>query len=1605
MTRRMRTLRNVVTGLAAFAVLAVLAGILAVRTEWFRNYVRHKVITATEDATGGRVGIGSFAFDWTHLSATVTDFVIHGNEPVGSPPYLSARRVEVHLRLFTSIRHLLDITYLGIDRPQANILIAADGSTNVPKPKHTPSSTSQKTPLQTVVDLAVGRFELSNGSVKFNSQQQDFDLRGESLRVQLWYDVLKRGYKGEVSLAPLYVVSGRNTPVKFQLTLPLTLESDRISFRNGRIQTDQSQLLIDGALENLNDPKTSAHVRGHVGLTDLKNVGNVQMPFDTRGLPSALDIDVDATIAGREIDVANSRVAYGGSSIHASGKLQDPAGNGALQFQAQLALAELGRLAKLDMRPEGMFQANGSAKMDAQRNYDVQAFVDGRGLAFQQGAQRIRNVSLISEAHVTPHRIDLSGLRIDAFGAEIAGGASLEDFARYTVNATLSHLDLQTLMREMGRQGIGYGGVVSGPLAAKGDLKGPGTRSLTANAHLSIAPGRQGIPVSGRIFADYRGDTDNLALTDSYVTLPHTRLTLSGSIGSRLGVTLTTADLRDFTPLTGGNLPVVLSGNAQFAGAVTGNLSSPQIAGHLAVGGFVAGGRQFDAMAGDVAASNRQAALQGGSVRRGAMQAQFSASVGLQVWKATRNQPVSVQASIRNGDLADVMALAGTAPAGYSGALIADANITGTIGNPRGAANIAVANGTLDGEPIDKMQAQVNMTDQLVTVTNAEVAAGQSRVNLTAEFHHPRDSFDRGEIHAHVATNQVDLSKLRTVQNLRPNSGGTLQVTADIAGQVNGSFVPANVTADASGHGLRIEGQNYGDFTGTARTKGQAVTYNISSDFAGSQIRVNGSTSLAAGYQTTADAAITGLSIERLLFLLKRTDIPAKGTLSATAHFAGTMAHPEGTLDATVDRGAFDDEPIDRVHARVAYLATSIDVPQLEVRAGSSSLDGSAHYDHQAGVLTAGEVQFRIGDGHVDLAHIRKLQKMRPGVAGTLQLTANGSATVSGTQLWPHDVNLNFSGKGLAVQGKNLGDLTLTANTAGGRVNFTLDSNLVGASIQGHGNAQLGGDYPMTAQVTMHNVTYKGLQPLLGPAGATSTDIDASADGEITLNGPALRSDAMTGRLQLSRVQLTAATPGIHTETVTMQNQGTVALALDRGVARIESLHLTGPQTDVQVQGSASLTAQTLQGTVTAHTDLGLLQKFNRDVVSSGQVTAAATLRGTFAAPLINGQIQLKNASVNIIDVATGLSNANGVVDFNGTNASFRNLTGEMGGGKVTLSGFVAFNEATRMALRVNGSKVRWRLEPGVSAVADADLRLSGRLDSSIVSGTVTIDQMNYSPQSDIGAILQRAAPAIPTPARPSPLLDNMKLDVQVRTSSGTAVQASLAQNLQMDANLRVRGTASLPGVTGRISISEGKLVFLNSTYTVNSGTISFFNPVRIDPIMDLSLETHTQGVDITLRVTGSIDNMKLSYTSNPPLPFQEVVSLLATGQTPTSDPTLLANQPAQPPQTFQEMGESAVVSRALADPISNRLQRVFGLTQFKIDPTFANGQGLPQAAVSLQQQVTSRMTLTYSTPVGYASQTAVSGQFLITRDWSAAATRDEFGLFSIKLIYKKQLK
>ena len=108
--------------------------------------------------------------------------------------------------------------------------------------------------------------------------------------------------------------------------------------------------------------------------------------------------------------------------------------------------------------------------------------------------------------------------------------------------------------------------------------------------------------------------------------------------------------------------------------------------------------------------------------------------------------------------------------------------------------------------------------------------------------------------------------------------------------------------------------------------------------------------------------------------------------------------------------------------------------------------------------------------------------------------------------------------------------------------------------------------------------------------------------------------------------------------------------------------------------------------------------------------------------------------------------------------------------------------------------------------------------------------------------------------------------------------------------------------------------------------------------------------------------------------------------------------------QTWQQMGASALIGQAIANPVAGRLQRFFGVSKIKIDPLLT-GLDNPQARLTLEQQVTPSITFTYITNVTQSNPQVIQVEWAFSRQWSAVALREENGLFGIDFFYKRRFK
>jgi translocation and assembly module TamB len=844
---------------------------------------------------------------------------------------------------------------------------------------------------------------------------------------------------------------------------------------------------------------------------------------------------------------------------------------------------------------------------------------------------------------------------------------------------------------------------------------------------------------------------------------------------------------------------------------------------------------------------------------------------------------------------------------------------------------------------------------------------------------------------------------------------------AVFTGRVSGKLDAPRIAGHASVTNFVYDARPFDSFAGdVTASPGGVEVKNASLKRGTVMARFQGSVELV-NWKTAEDSALSGTasianaSLTELLAMIDRKDLPVKGTLTLAAQVSGTIGNPVVAADVGVTKGEIDGEPFDRLDAKVANRGNTLELAGGKMTAGARQITASATFQHLPEDFEKGRVQFKVASNAMPLDQFRTVVKDRPGVKGTVQLSADGVATVSQNAGKPavsiKDLRADLRASGLSLDEQMLGDAHFTANTEGQTILTHLDSNFAHSTIRGDGRWKIADDYPGTADIQFSNLDFARLRDWLSPSKTPrAAQVTGSAQGNITIEGPALEPERWKAELRVPQFLLQPAPDtvrAVNPAALTLRNAEPIQVTMQNDVIRVVSAHFTASQTNIAVSGTVSPKQRypldlAVKGTV----NLELLESFDPEVLASGQIETDASIRGTLQQPQLAGKVQVTRANLNYGDLPNGLSNANGTIIFSGRQANIQNLTAESGGGRIVLTGSAGY-AAGEFLFRVqaDATAVRVRYPEGVSTVANAALTLSGSSTGSLLSGTVTIQRTGFNPRTDLASVLAKSGEPERTPSAQAGFLADMQLDVQIQMAPDVTFQSSLAQNVQADANLRLKGTALNPALLGRVVITQGQIIFFGTKFTIDQGSISFFNPVKIEPVLDIDLETKARGIEVILTVAGPLSKLNLTPRSDPPLQFSEIVALLATGNAPTSDPNLAVRQSAAPAQNFQQLGASALLGQALANPVAGRLQRFFGVTKLRIDPSLQGVENNPQARITIEQQVTQDITFTYITNITNTNPQVVRIEWALNKTWSVVALREENGIFGVDFLYKKRFK
>ena len=207
------------------------------------------------------------------------------------------------------------------------------------------------------------------------------------------------------------------------------------------------------------------------------------------------------------------------------------------------------------------------------------------------------------------------------------------------------------------------------------------------------------------------------------------------------------------------------------------------------------------------------------------------------------------------------------------------------------------------------------------------------------------------------------------------------------------------------------------------------------------------------------------------------------------------------------------------------------------------------------------------------------------------------------------------------------------------------------------------------------------------------------------------------------------------------------------------------------------------------------------------------------------------------------------------------------------------------------------------------------------------------------------------------------------------------------------------PVLLGKVNVTEGQVTLNGTNYQLERGDVTFRNPVRIEPVLDVEATTRVRDYDITLGFHGPLERLSTTYRSDPPLPTSDIIALLAFGR--TREEAVMATE-ANP--SFTESASQAILGQALNSASSTRMQRLFGVSRIKISPEVAASQALdPNARVTIEQQVSKEFTVTYVTDLTHSGQQIIQVEYNYSRQISILATRDQYGVVSFDVRIKRR--
>jgi translocation and assembly module TamB len=707
---------------------------------------------------------------------------------------------------------------------------------------------------------------------------------------------------------------------------------------------------------------------------------------------------------------------------------------------------------------------------------------------------------------------------------------------------------------------------------------------------------------------------------------------------------------------------------------------------------------------------------------------------------------------------------------------------------------------------------------------------------------------------------------------------------------------------------------------------------------------------------------------------------PVSADISGVFHGSGTDDAPVLDADFTLDNILAKGFRFDRLAARMHLAKDEVRLSQAELTRDTGTVAGDVFYRPQEKTI-----EFHVSGSGIPLERIKELQNSSLALAGRFDFDVRGSGPVRA----PTGQG-DFRVVNLKIGSDDQGDFRGRLTSDGENVRLTLNSERSNGQLRGQVTLGLTGDQPISGKLS---VAKFDLDPLLtNGLHLKNLTTHSVVDGDFALSGSLRKPDSIEVDAALSHITFGYLF-------ISLENDGPVQFAYRHNEVRIAQARFHGPDTDLQVNGSARFDRERpIHLSLVGEVNLGLVKGIVPDLNAQGKADINVDAEGTMSRPRITGRATVRDASANYSDFPVGLSHLNGDLVFDRSRLLLESVTAEAGGGVLTLGGSVTYGEdgPIRYEITTTTPQVRIRYPVGLSWLMGGTLQLAGTSDRAILSGSLELKRLLFGEGSDITSFFSGGNSSAGASSS-SAFMRNLTFDVEAHSSPGARIEWTSAQ-VEIDSDLHLRGTWDRPIILGHIHLLGGQMSFRGNNFTLTRGDINFTNPFQLDPELNIEATSTISQYAVTINFSGRASKLSLSYRSDPPLPDTDIVALLALGT--TGQESALRSSAS----SGTNYGATALLSEAISSGLGGRIERLFGISHFRVDPFLAGTatESNASARVTIEQQVTPDLTITYSSNAASDQQQLIQVEYHVKRDISIVFLRDVNGTYGLDIKFVK---